>query len=89
LASSGVPEKSARRVRDLEPHKSEEERQANRPRGRLSGLPFRRHGRAASKRRDFAGPIIIACALVAVLVAADFWLNSGKVHRGVEVGNVS
>jgi vancomycin resistance protein YoaR len=26
---------------------------------------------------------------VAVLVAADFWLNSGKVHRGVEVGNVS
>ena len=42
-----------------------------------------------SKRRGFAGPIIIACALVAVLVAADFWLNSGKVHRGVEVGNVS
>jgi len=41
------------------------------------------------KRRGFAGPIIIACALVAVLVAADFWLNSGKVHRGVEVGNVS
>jgi vancomycin resistance protein YoaR len=24
-----------------------------------------------------------------VLVAADFWLNSGKIHRGVEVGNVS
>jgi vancomycin resistance protein YoaR len=42
-----------------------------------------------SKRRGFAGPIIIACALVAVLVAADFWLNSGRVHRGVEVGNVS
>jgi len=41
------------------------------------------------KRRGFGGPIIIACALVAVLVAADFWLNSGKVHRGVEVGNVS
>ena len=41
------------------------------------------------KRRGFAGPIIIACALVAVLVAADFWLNSGRVHRGVEVGNVS
>ena len=42
-----------------------------------------------SKRRGFAGPIIIACALVAVLAAADFWLNSGKVYRGVEVGNVS
>jgi vancomycin resistance protein YoaR len=24
-----------------------------------------------------------------VLVAADFWLNSGKIHRGVEVGSVS
>ena len=42
-----------------------------------------------SKRRGFAGPIIIICALVAVLVAVDFSLNSGKVHRGVEVGNVS
>jgi vancomycin resistance protein YoaR len=46
-------------------------------------------GGRRSKRRGFAGPIIIACALVAVLVAADFWLNSGRVHRGVEVGNVS
>jgi vancomycin resistance protein YoaR len=41
-----------------------------------------------SKRRGFAGPIIIICAIVAVLVAADFWLNAGKIHRGVEVGNV-
>ena len=46
-------------------------------------------GGRRSKRRGFAGPIIIVCALVAVLVAADFWLNSGKVQRGVEVGNVS
>ena len=35
------------------------------------------------------GPVIIICAVVAVLVAADFWLNSGKIHRGVEVGSVS
>ena len=35
------------------------------------------------------GPLIIICAVVAVLVAADFWLNSGKIHRGVEVGSVS
>jgi vancomycin resistance protein YoaR len=40
------------------------------------------------KRRGIAGPIIIICAIIAVLVAADFWLNSGKIHRGVEVGNV-
>jgi vancomycin resistance protein YoaR len=42
-----------------------------------------------SKRRGVVGPIIIICAIIAVLVAADFWLNSGKIHRGVEVGNVS
>ena len=42
-----------------------------------------------SKRRGVAGPVIIICAIIAVLVAADFWLNSGKIHRGVEVGNVS
>ena len=46
-------------------------------------------GKQGSRRRGFAGPIIIICAIVAVLVAADFWLNSGKIHRGVEVGNVA
>ena len=46
-------------------------------------------GKHASKRRGFAGPIIVICAIIAVLVAADFWLNSGKIHRGVEVGSVS
>jgi vancomycin resistance protein YoaR len=40
------------------------------------------------KRRGFAGPIIIICAIIAVLVAADFWLSAGKIHRGVEVGDV-
>jgi vancomycin resistance protein YoaR len=41
------------------------------------------------RRRGLAGPIIIICAIIAVLVAADFWLNTGKIHRGVEVGSVS
>ena len=45
--------------------------------------------RRSRRRRGVAGPIIVICALVAVLVAADYWMNSGKVHRGVEVGNVS
>ena len=35
------------------------------------------------------GPVLIVCAIVAVLVAADYWLNSGKIYRGVEVGSVS
>jgi vancomycin resistance protein YoaR len=46
-------------------------------------------GKRSSRRRGIAGPIIIICAIVAVLVAADFWLNSGKIHHGVEVGSVS
>jgi len=46
-------------------------------------------GKQTGRRRGVAGPIIIICAIIAVLVAADFWLNSGKIHRGVEVGNVS
>jgi vancomycin resistance protein YoaR len=84
-----VPENSARRVRILSLiNRRKDSRRTERGGGygdyRSGGTGGRR-----SKRRGFAGPIIIACALVAVLVAADFWLNSGKVHRGVEVGNVS
>ena len=29
---------------------------------------------------------MIACAVVAVLVAFDYWSNAGKIYRGVEVG---
>src|SRR3712207_8257513 len=46
-------------------------------------------GKRSSRRRGIVGPVIIICAIVAVLVAADFWLNSGKIHRGVEVGSIS
>ncbi|MDQ4043389.1 MAG: peptidoglycan binding domain-containing protein, partial [Actinomycetota bacterium] len=41
------------------------------------------------KRRSLAGPIIIACAVVAVLVAADYLMNSGRIYRGVEIGDVA
>jgi vancomycin resistance protein YoaR len=41
------------------------------------------------KRRSIAGPILIACAVLAVLVAADTLLNSGRIYRGVEVGDVA
>lgn len=46
-------------------------------------------GKSRSRSRGIAGPVIIVCALVAVLVAADYWVNSGKIHRGVEVGSVA
>ncbi|HET7478318.1 MAG TPA: VanW family protein [Rubrobacteraceae bacterium] len=39
--------------------------------------------------RNFAGPIIIACAVIAMIVAADYWINAGKIYRGVEVGTIA
>jgi vancomycin resistance protein YoaR len=50
------------------------------------GLGTKSFGR---KRRSIAGPILIACAVLAVLVAADTLLNSGRIYRGVEVGDVA
>lgn len=32
--------------------------------------------------------MLIACAVIAVLVAADYWANFGKISRGVEVGTL-
>ena len=52
----------------------------------------RRSRRRSKKRRSrasLAGVIIIFCAIVAILVAADYWINSGKIYRGVEVGNIA
>jgi hypothetical protein len=36
-----------------------------------------------------AGPVVVICAVVAVLVALDAWANAGKVYRGVQVGTVA
>lgn len=46
--------------------------------------------RQGKKRRGWrvAGPIIIICAVIAVLVAVDYGLNSGRIYWGVEVGTV-
>jgi vancomycin resistance protein YoaR len=41
------------------------------------------------RRGRFVGPVLIVCAIVAMLVAGDYWLNSGKIYRGVNVGSVS
>jgi vancomycin resistance protein YoaR len=46
----------------------------------------REHGGGRSR---FAAPVIVACAVVAVLVAADYWVNAGKIYRGVEAGTVA
>jgi vancomycin resistance protein YoaR len=41
------------------------------------------------KKRSIAGPIVVVCAVIAVLVAADHFLNAGEIYRGVEVGDVA
>lgn len=49
-------------------------------------------GRTTRRKRGLlakiAGPVVIVCAIFAVLVAADHWMNSGKIYGGVEVGTV-
>lgn len=54
-------------------------------RGLLEGRTTRRKRGLLTK---IAGPVVIICAIFAVLVAADHWMNSGKIYGGVEVGTV-
>lgn len=46
-------------------------------------------GSGAGGRRKVGGHIILVCAVVAVLVALDYWSNVGNVYRDVEVGGVA
>ncbi len=40
------------------------------------------------KGRRFTGTVLVLCAVVAALVAADYWANAGEIYRGVEVAGV-
>jgi vancomycin resistance protein YoaR len=40
------------------------------------------------RRRRIAGPLIVACAVVAVMVMADYWVNAGKVYYVVRIGDM-
>jgi vancomycin resistance protein YoaR len=40
-------------------------------------------------RRGIAGVVLVVCALLPVLVAADHALNEGKIRRGVHVGELA
>ncbi|CAN5879784.1 VanW family protein [soil metagenome] len=55
-------------------------------RGLLDGDFY--EGKKRRRGWRIAGPIIIICAVIAVLVAADYGLNSGRIYWGVEVGTV-
>ncbi|MDQ3509173.1 MAG: VanW family protein [Actinomycetota bacterium] len=56
-------------------------------RSRAEGSSGRRRGRRAG-RVAIAGPILIVCAIVAVLAAFDYSMNSGQIYRGVSAGSV-
>jgi 3-methyladenine DNA glycosylase Mpg len=43
----------------------------------------------SGRRYSFVSAGMLFCAVFAVLVAADYWMNAGKVYRGVEVGDVA
>lgn len=45
--------------------------------------------RGGKRRRGVLGVVLVVCAVVAVLVAADYWANAGRIFQGVTVGNVS
>jgi hypothetical protein len=45
--------------------------------------------KGSRRRRRTVISVLIICAVVAVLVAADFWANQGRIYQGVMVGNVS
>jgi vancomycin resistance protein YoaR len=62
--------------------------------GRGGGDFYLNGGYGSTKRyrhkgRNIAGPIVIVCAIIAVLVAANYLMNSGRIYRGVEVGDVT
>jgi vancomycin resistance protein YoaR len=45
-------------------------------------------GERRGGKRTVAGLVLTICAVIAVLVAADYWSNYGEIFRGVKVGTV-
>ncbi len=50
---------------------------------------FSDNRRKGSQRWMIIVPLLIVCAVVAVLVVADYWTNHDKIYRGVEVAGVA
>ncbi len=72
----------------LKNRKKKSARAARREATASSGVP-RSMSYQRPKRRSFVGPVVLVCALIAVIVMADYWINSGRVYRGVEVGSIA
>jgi vancomycin resistance protein YoaR len=52
----------------------------------INSLGGRRKG---GRRRRVVVTALVVCAIVAGLLAADYWINHGKIYPGVEAGNVA
>jgi vancomycin resistance protein YoaR len=44
--------------------------------------------RSKSGQRRILSSLIIVCAVLATLVAADYWTNYGRIYHGIEVGDI-
>jgi vancomycin resistance protein YoaR len=53
-----------------------------------SGREGRRR-RKGSRRWRIVAPLLLVCAVVTALVVGDYWMNYGKIYRGVEVVGVA
>src|SRR3712207_9550970 len=48
-----------------------------------------RRRRKGGRRWRIVAPLLLVCAVVAALVVGDYWMNYGKIYRGVEVVGVA
>lgn len=55
--------------------------------GRLSDSRPR-GSKGIKRRRRIVGVVLVVCAVAALLVAADYWANAGKIFEGVTIGDV-
>ncbi len=78
----------SRTLRGLREKSTREDFPVVRERGSVGG-GHRRLPDVKRHRTRFAGTVLVLCAVVAALVATDYWANIGEIHRGVEVDGVS
>src|SRR5919112_814317 len=48
-----------------------------------------RRRRKGGRRWRIVAPLLLVCAVVAALVVGDYWMNYGKIYRGVEVAGIA
>ena len=56
--------------------------------GSFSDYTRREGQKYGSTRRRVTGSVLVICAVVSVLVVADYWANAGTIFGGVTVGDV-